>query len=144
MHNSQTPMVITEVSVTSGSGNNHFLKDEGLGVLKKSSHVALHWWEAWALEERRSPLTRTEALVLDYILKEKTPFLIRGKVSWVWATVLAKLPTRATQKLPLKFCLCPSCHYRSWYRALLLGAPEGACFHPRLVSHPFAFLQKHS
>ena len=107
MHNSQTPMVITEVSVTSGSGNNHSLKDEGLGVLKKSSHVALHWWEAWALKERRLPLTRTQALVLDCVLKEKTPFLILVKVSWLWATVLAKLPKRATQKLPLNFCLCP-------------------------------------
>ena len=30
MHNCQTPMVITEVSVTSGSGDYHCLKDGGL------------------------------------------------------------------------------------------------------------------
>ena len=115
----------------------------GAWVLKKSSHVALFWWEACALEEWKPPLTRTLALVLYCILKEKMPFLILVKVSWLWATVLAKLPKHATQKLPLKFCLCPSCHYRSWYKALLLGAPEDACFHTRLVSHLFAFLQKH-
>ena len=106
-------MVITEVSVTSGSGDNHSLKGGGLAVLKKSSHVALHWWEAWALEERRPPLTRTLALVLDCILKKKMPLVIRVKLPWVWATVVAKLPKHATQKRPLKSCLCPSCHYRA-------------------------------
>ena len=109
IHNSQTPTVITEVSVPSESGGHHSLKDGGLGVLKKSSRVALHWWEARALEERRPPLTRPLALVLDCTLKEETPFLILVKVPWVWATVLAMLPKRAAQRLPLKFCLCPSC-----------------------------------
>lgn len=140
IHNSQTPIVVTEVSVPSESGGHHSLKDGGLGVLKKSSHGALRWWEARALEEQRPPLTRPLALVLDCTLKEKTPFLILVKVSWVWATVLATLPKRATWKLPLKFCLCPSC---MWYKALLLGVPEDACFHPSPVSRQFTFLQKH-